>query len=87
LLTGRLLPLLFIPRLILGGWISAAAESIGITRTVAVGVFIPLTAGAESQRCHCQNHYHLRSHAGEGDVCTDCSAFGVTFAVAARSRG
>jgi hypothetical protein len=33
---------------LLGGRICAAAESIGITRTIAFGVFVALIAGAQA---------------------------------------
>jgi hypothetical protein len=53
LLFGR--PLLLIGGLFLSRRISAAAESIGIAGTIAFGVVVALTAGADAECSDSQN--------------------------------
>jgi hypothetical protein len=60
LLFGR--PLLLIGGLFSSGRVSAAAESIGIARTIAFGVVVALTAGAHAECSHGQNQDDARPH-------------------------
>jgi hypothetical protein len=65
---------LILGRLMLGGWIRAAAEAVGITRTIAVGIVGATIASPERKYSHRKHQHYFRSHAREGNACGDCSA-------------
>jgi hypothetical protein len=66
---------LILGRLMLGGRIRAAAESVSITRTIAVGIVGATITSAERKCSHRKDQHYFRSHAREGNACADCSAY------------